>query len=148
MMAGIRGEDTRPEMLIRRGLFQLGFRHRLGKNYRYQGKLLPGRPDLVYRKYRAVIQVNGCFWHRHDCHLFKWPDTRKDFWLRKLSENAVRDVSNLEQLEARGWRVLTVWECALKGKWRREPGEVINTAANWLQFDVASAEIEGVKPST
>ena len=142
-MAGIRGGDTRPEMLIRRGLFRMGFRHRLGKTYRYQGKLLPGRPDLVYPRYRAVIEVNGCFWHRHNCHLFKWPDTRREFWRQKLSENAARDARNREKLERMGWRVLTIWECALKGRSSRDYAEVINTAANWLQFDTASAEIRG-----
>jgi DNA mismatch endonuclease (patch repair protein) len=64
MMAGIRGHGTGPELKIRRGLFAMGFRHRLGKNYRVNGRLLPGRPDLVYPRYRAVIQINGCFWHR------------------------------------------------------------------------------------
>lgn len=143
MMSGIRGKDTRPELLLRSGLHRLGFRHRLGTTYRWHGKLLPGRPDLVYPKYKAVIQVNGCFWHRHKCHLFKWPGTREEFWRKKLSDNAARDSRNNKELELLGWRVLVVWECAVKGRTRRNYTEVINTAANWLQFDTTSAEISG-----
>lgn len=146
MMSSIRGQDTKPEMVLRVGLQKLGLRHRLGSSYRWEGKLLPGRPDLVYPRYRAVIQVNGCFWHRHDCHLFKWPGTRQSFWRRKLEENAERDLRNLALLEKAGWRVLTVWECSLKGKTRREMEEVLHTAANWVQFDRSSACIEGTDP--
>ena len=143
MMSGIRGKDTSPELLLRSGLQRLGFRHRLGTTYRWHGKLLPGKPDLVFPKYRAVIQVNGCFWHRHECHLFKWPGTREEFWRKKLSDNAARDSRNNKELEQLGWRVLVVWECAVKGRTKRNHAEVINTAANWLQYDIASAEISG-----
>lgn len=142
-MAGIKAENTRPELLLRSGLQRLGLRHRLGNRYRWKGKLLPGRPDLVFPKYRAVIQVNGCFWHCHGCHLFKWPATRKEFWRKKLSENAKRDERNIQLLEAIGWRVLTVWECSIKGKSSRQMSEVIHTAANWVQFDFCSGEITG-----
>ena len=144
MMSTIRGRDTGPEMLLRSGLQRLGLRHRLGDSYQWQGKLLPGRPDLVYPRYRAVIQVNGCFWHRHNCHLFNWPGTRREFWRQKLGENAERDARNCAKLEQMGWRVLTVWECSLKGKARRAPEEVVHTAANWVQFDRGSASIEGI----
>ena len=130
MMSGIRGRDTRPEMLLRRGLKWLGLRHRLGGSYRWQGKLLPGRPDLVYPRYRAVIQVNGCFWHRHNCHLFKWLGTRRQFWRQKLEESAQRDARNCAKLEQMGWRVLPGWECSLKEKTRRQTEEVAHTAAN------------------
>ncbi|MEH6585214.1 MAG: very short patch repair endonuclease [Halioglobus sp.] len=147
MMSGIKGRNTKPELILRSGLQRLGFRHRLGETYFRQGRLLPGRPDLVFPKYRAVIQVNGCFWHRHDCHLFKWPETRAGFWRKKLSDNAARDARNQIDLESDGWRVLTVWECALKGRSRRGLSEVINTAANWLQFDSLSSEISGVDES-
>ena len=144
MMSGIRGQDTQPEMTLRTGLHRLGFRYRLGSAYRWRGKKLQGKPDLVFPKYRAVIQVNGCFWHRHDCHLFKWPTTRREFWREKLNANAKRDRRNQEALEELGWRVLTIWECALKGKTRRSTNEVIQTAANWIQFDTVSASIEGI----
>lgn len=136
-MAGIGGKNTTPELLLRRELHALGFRYRL------HNPALPGKPDLAFAKYRAVIQVNGCFWHRHDCHLFRWPGSRRSFWEKKLNDNAERDQRNLADLEKLGWRVLTVWECALKGRTRRQLPEVIHTAANWVQFGEGSAVIEG-----
>ena len=100
-MSGIRGKDTKPEITIRKALFRQGFRYRL------YDKKLPGKPDLVLPKYGAVIFVHGCFWHQHDCHLFKMPSTRQEFWYTKKV---------LERLHGEGWRTLIVWECALKGK--------------------------------
>lgn len=143
MMSGIKRRDTKPELMLRGGMQQLGFRHRLGESYRCDDRLLPGKPDLVYPKYRAVVQVNGCFWHRHSCHLFHWPSTRVEFWREKLNANAARDACNLNKLEEGGWRVLVVWECSVKGKTRRPISEVIQTAANWIQFGKGSASIEG-----
>jgi DNA mismatch endonuclease, patch repair protein len=87
MMAGIRGKNTRPEMLVRRALHAHGYRFRLHR------KDLPGKPDIVLPKYRAVIFVHGCFWHGHDCHLFKWPKTREDFWIQKIKNNQERDIA-------------------------------------------------------
>ena len=81
MMSGIRGKNTRPELLIRKGLHARGFRFRL------HDKRLPGKPDLVLPKYSAVIFVHGCFWHGHDCHLFKWPQSRREFWRKKITRN-------------------------------------------------------------
>lgn len=78
MMSGIQGKNTKPELTIRKGLHALGFRYRL------HGKTLPGKPDLVFPKYKAVIFIHGCFWHAHHCHLFKWPSTRVDFWQEKI----------------------------------------------------------------
>lgn len=137
MMSGIGGKDTAPELLIRRKLHALGFRYRL------HSPKLPGKPDLAFAKYKAVIQVNGCFWHRHQCHLFKWPKSRREFWQRKLEGNADRDSRNIAALENMGWRVLTVWECAIKGKTRRQFSEVVQTTASWIQFGEGSATIEG-----
>jgi DNA mismatch endonuclease (patch repair protein) len=137
MMSGIRGKDTSPELLIRVGLHTLGFRYRL------HNAALPGKPDMVFPKYSAVIQVNGCFWHRHNCHLFKLPKTRQQFWQQKLEGNAARDGRNIAELESMGWKVLTVWECALKGRDKRKLPEVIHTAAHWIQFGEESAAIEG-----
>jgi DNA mismatch endonuclease (patch repair protein) len=137
MMSGIGGKDTAPELLIRRELHARGFRYRL------HSPALPGKPDLSFPMYKAVIQVNGCFWHRHQCHLFKWPKTRREFWQAKLGANADRDSRNVADLEVLGWRVLTVWECALKGKTRRPISEVAQTTANWIQFGIGSASIEG-----
>ena len=144
MMSTIRGRDTKPEMLLRSGLQRLGLRHRLGNSYRWQGKLLPGRPDLVYPRYRAVIQVNGCFWASSQLppvQMARHPVAISGD--RSLRENAKRDARNIVKLEQMGWRVLTVWECSLKGKTRRQTDEVVHTAANWVQFDGDSASIEG-----
>lgn len=136
-MSGIRGKNTRPELVIRQGLHRLGFRYRL----HYPG--LPGKPDMVFPKYRAIILINGCFWHRHKCHLFKWPSTRRDFWKQKIESNVIRDRRNLKLYADRGWKVLTIWECALKGRERLPIDEVVHTAANWVQFDSIDAEIKG-----
>ena len=141
-MAGIRWKDTQPEIVIRRALHQRGFRYRLNV------RNMPGKPDLVFPKYRAVVLVHGCFWHCHGCHLFKWPSTRQEFWRQKIESNAKRDARNRTELEADGWRVLVIWECAIKGKYRRPLTEVVETAANWLQFDSASAEIAGKDSAT
>lgn len=137
MMAEVKGKDTRSELLIRRGLHELGFRYQLHR------KDLPGKPDLVFPKHHAVIFVNGCFWHAHHCHLFKWPSTRPEFWREKINGNVLRDERNTAACIKSGWKVLVVWECALKGKTRRNINEVIHTTANWLLYDSQSAEIEG-----
>ena len=109
MMSGIRGSNTKPEMLVRRALHAAGYRYRL------HVRDLPGRPDLVMPKHRIVIFVNGCFWHRHPyCHYTTTPSTRADFWANKFKENRKRDKRNIETLISRGWRVLVVWECGLK----------------------------------
>ena len=108
-MAAIRSADARPELVIRKGLHRLGFRFRL------RDKRLPGKPDIVLSKYGAVILVQGCFWHGHGCPMFRLPATRTDVWREKLSANVLRDRRNAAQLEAKGYRIAWVWECALKG---------------------------------
>lgn len=125
-MSAIRGTGTKPELLLRKGLHARGFRFRLHE------KKLPGRPDLVLSKYRAVIFANGCFWHGHDCALFRWPATREVFWREKITGNMARDAANIAVLKASGWRIAIVWECALKGRSRRTPDEVIDCLSNWL----------------
>ncbi len=137
MMAGMKNKNTRAEMLIRKGLHHLGFRYQLHR------KDLPGKPDMVFPKHRAVIFVNGCFWHAHGCHIFKWPSTRADFWKEKIGGNKIRDERNLAACIDKGWKVLVIWECALKGKIRRNFNEVIHTTANWLLYDPQNAEIQG-----
>ncbi|HEY8337787.1 MAG TPA: very short patch repair endonuclease [Tardiphaga sp.] len=125
-MAGIRGKNTQPEMLIRRGLHMTGFRYRL------HDKRLPGKPDLVFPKYRAVIFVHGCFWHGHDCHLFKWPTTRPEFWRKKIERNRDVDATALAALTHAGWRYCIVWECGIKGRMRLPIGNVIKSIVKWL----------------
>ncbi len=99
MMSGITSKDTRPEMIVRKGLFRKGFRYRL------HSSALPGKPDLVLRKYNALILVNGCFWHGHLCHLFRVPRTSKEFWRNKIDHNRERDGRNLRLYRKLGWRV-------------------------------------------
>lgn len=137
MMAGIKGKNTRGEIMVRKELHKLGFRYQLHR------KDLPGKPDLVFPKHHAVIFVNGCFWHAHGCHIFKWPSTRVEFWKEKIGANKIRDERNIQACIAMGWKVLVIWECALKGKTRRNLNEVIHTAANWIMYDSQSAVIEG-----
>lgn len=139
MMAGIRGRDTKPELVLRRGLHQAGFRYRL------HAKGLPGKPDLVFPKYRAVIFAHGCFWHGHDCALFRWPSTRQNFWRDKITGNAKRDETVKARLLAEGWRVLTVWECAMRGPGRLPFGAVISQSASWLRSSIRLKEIKGSK---
>lgn len=138
MMAGIRGKDTKPELIIRRGLHARGFRYRL-----HDGKL-PGKPDLVFSSRQAVILIHGCFWHGHDCDLFRWPGSRIEFWREKITRNRERDACNLDQLAAAGWRVLVLWECSLKGRVSRPAAEIIDAAARWLRSGHDMAEIRGV----
>jgi len=126
MMAGIRSKDTKPEMLIRKGL------HRLGLRFLVHDKRLPGKPDLVFPRWRAAIFVNGCFWHGHDCRLFKLPSTRTEFWRDKIAANKKRDATALRKLDEAGWRVLSIWECEIKGRSAEEIESVLQRCRNWL----------------
>ncbi|EAQ96693.2 T/G mismatch-specific endonuclease [Congregibacter litoralis KT71] len=136
-MAGIRGSNTKPELLLRKGLHALGFRYKL------HDKTLPGKPDLVFPRYKAVIFANGCFWHCHNCHLFKWPKSRAEFWQKKISGNVARDEQVSQQLKSSGWRVLRVWECALKGKTRIGIETVLSISADWLRGTEAEKDVRG-----
>lgn len=126
MMAGIRGKNTKPEMIVRKGL------HRLGLRFLVHDKRLPGKPDLVFPKWRSAIFVNGCFWHGHDCHLFKLPSTRTEFWSGKISANKRRDQTALVNIEAMGWRALSVWECEIKNRSKEEIETLLFRCQNWL----------------
>lgn len=141
-MAAIRGADTKPEMLIRRGLHARGFRYRL------RDRKLPGKPDIVLPKHRAVIFVNGCFWHGHDCPLFRWPATRQEFWRTKITGNIERDARNIDMLLVSGWRVATVWECALKGRSRLSPEAVIDSLARWICSGGQRLNLKGLNTET
>jgi len=108
-MSRIRGKNTKPEIRLRSLL------HRAGLRFRIHNASLPGKPDIVLSRYKAVIFVNGCFWHRHEgCRYCTTPKTRAEFWDKKFTDTISRDRVKLEQLEQSGWRVFTVWECELK----------------------------------
>jgi DNA mismatch endonuclease (patch repair protein) len=113
MMSGIRGENTKPELMIRSALHKRGFRYRL------HVASLPGKPDIVFKKYRAVIFVNGCFWHGHQCEYFKWPKTNRRFWKKKINGNIRRDAFVRESLKKASWRYFLVWECEIRLAVRR-----------------------------
>lgn len=114
MMSGIRGKDTKPELLVRKYL------HAQGLRFRLHVKNLPGKPDIVLSKYRAIVFVHGCFWHHHEgCKYATMPSSRVDYWTNKLSDNVARDQYQSAALERLGWRVFVVWECELQGSTKR-----------------------------
>jgi DNA mismatch endonuclease, patch repair protein len=110
MMAGIRSKNTAPELLLRRHLFAAGFRFRL------HVRGMPGRPDLVFPRFRSAVFVHGCFWHQHQgCRYATTPASNAEFWKRKFADNRARDARSIAELISHDWRVLTVWECELSG---------------------------------
>lgn len=139
MMSGIRNKDTRPEKIIRSALHLKGYRYRL------HVKKMPGKPDIVMPKFKAVIFVHGCFWHGHDCHLFKWPSSRIEFWRNKIGRNQKNDLITERELGTEGWRVLTIWECALKGRKRKPLTGIIKIASAWLKGNRKKLVIRGKK---
>lgn len=125
-MSGIRGKNTGPEILVRKAMHAEGLRFRIHK------KNLPGNPDLVFPKYRAVVFVHGCFWHGHNCRLFKLPATRTEFWIDKIQRNIKRDVGAIECLIKSGWRVAIVWECSIKGN-KQPPQDTLHPLTIWIK---------------
>jgi DNA mismatch endonuclease, patch repair protein len=134
MMSGIRGKNTKPELLLRSGL------HRRGLRFRIHDKRLPGKPDIVFPGRHAVVFVHGCFWHGHEgCRFFKVPETRRDFWLEKIRGNQARDALAIEALESKGWRVAVVWECAT-----RDPKvATVDIVEAWLRGEDEELEVAG-----
>ena len=138
-MSRVRGRDTQPELLLRSGL------HRRGLRYRLHRRDLPGKPDLVFPASRGVILVHGCFWHLHNCPKFKWPKTRRKFWREKIERNRERDETALADLMSVGWRILVVWECALRGAGRRPIGDVLDLCEAFVRNQKDDfAEVTGV----
>lgn len=114
-MSRIRGKDSKPELIVRR------FLHSNGVRYRLHDKRLPGKPDIVLRKYKTVVFVNGCFWHGHDgCSYFKLPKTNHAFWEEKINDTKQRDIAVLKNLSASNWTVVIIWECELKKQFMQE----------------------------
>lgn len=140
-MSRIRGRDTKPELLLRRGLHAAGLRFRLHAAY------LPGKPDIVFRRYRALILVHGCFWHGHDCPRFRLPKSRTEFWAEKIAGNQARDRRTIETLQSKGWRVLVVWECSLRGPARWNLEEVLTRCKVFVKGGEKYAELAGKWPA-
>lgn len=140
VMAGIRGANTRPELVVRSLL------HRAGYRFRLHVKELPGRPDVWLPRHRVAVFVHGCFWHLHGCHLFKWPSSNTEFWRKKISRNQEVDLRNQAALAAANVRVLVVWECALKGRTRQQPEELSREIVDWLQSGQHTGIVEGIEP--
>lgn len=134
-MQRVRAHDTKPELLLRRALHAFGYRYRL------HDVRLPGKPDLVLKRWRAVIRVQGCFWHGHDCSLGVWPRTNAEFWEKKITANRARDALQEEALVQAGWRVATVWQCALTGRQRVGVRRVAELLHDWLQSGALTLEL-------
>lgn len=139
MMAGIKGKNTKPELAVRAGLHALGFRYRL------HAKEVPGKPDLWLPKYKTAIFVNGCFWHGHNCSLFKIPASRQDFWKAKIVSNRNRDARVNGLLFEAGIRRLDIWECAFRGPGRIGLEETLARTAEWLRGEEVRGEIRGMQ---
>jgi DNA mismatch endonuclease, patch repair protein len=137
-MAAIRSTNTKPELIVRKLLHAAGFRYRL-----HRGDL-PGKPDLTLPKWNALIEVHGCFFHAHDCHLVKKPPSENaKFWQQKLAGNAERDRRNAEAAAALQWRRLVIWQCAITGRTRLDPGELRSRITDWLRGSDTTGEICG-----
>jgi DNA mismatch endonuclease (patch repair protein) len=138
MMSGIRSKNTKPEIIVRKALFANGFR------YRKNVDKIFGKPDIVLKKYNAVIFIHGCFWHGHwGCKNFKIPSTNTEFWINKIDTNRKRDAEVLNYLHATGWRVCIIWECSVRGKKQVENiPNTINKIVNWLKSDSIWIEIK------
>lgn len=136
-MASVRSRDTKPEMMIRKAL------HASGLHYRLNVRDLPGKPDIVLPRHQTVVFVHGCFWHRHECDLFRWPESRTEFWRDKLNANAARDMTAVEALEKAGWRRAVIWECALKGRKKRDFQDTMQRLIAWIKSDEQAITIRG-----
>lgn len=135
MMSGIRGTNTKPEIRIRSLLHRHGFR------FRIHSRQLPGKPDIVLPRYRAVVFVHGCFWHGHNCPLFKMPSTRQEFWHAKIERNRNNDAHVIDSLLCSGWRVAIIWECAMRGRNRLDDVILAKKLTVWITSDEAKIEI-------
>ncbi len=137
-MAAVKGKDTSPELRLRRAL------HALGLRYSLHARGLPGRPDLVFPRFRAAVFVHGCFWHRHPgCPRATTPATRQDYWLPKFARNVERDAEALAALRAAGWRTAVIWECALT---KRAAPATAEAAARWLREGGETLELPPSAP--
>jgi DNA mismatch endonuclease, patch repair protein len=139
LMSRIRGKNTNPEVRLRKALFALGLRYRL------HSTKLPGKPDIVFTRHRAAVFVNGCFWHGHDCHLFKWPRSNSAFWRTKIAGNKRRDGAVKRQLGGVGWRTMTVWECSIRKASPQRFASVAKDIRRWLLTRSRESSLMGSK---
>lgn len=137
-MSRIEGSNTKPEMLVRRAL------HARGLRFRLHSAALAGRPDIVLPKWNVVIFVHGCFWHGHNCSAGRTPKTRPEFWKAKLLENRNRDIRTIAEIRSRGWRVLTIWECALRGSRARQQAALEDA----YRFIIGTSDVGAEIPKT
>lgn len=137
VMASILSKNTKPEIIIRSALHKAGFRFRL------HDKALPGKPDITLPKYKAVIQINGCFWHAHNCDVGKIPASKQEYWKPKLARTKQREEANRQKLNELGYTVLTIWECALVRKNKLPLDMLISDIAAWITSKAGNAEIRG-----
>ncbi|MCA6974214.1 very short patch repair endonuclease [Pectobacterium carotovorum] len=137
-MRAIRSQNTIPEKIISEILFSLGV------NYTAQNKSICGKPDFLCSDYKSVIFVHGCFWHRHLCHMFKWPKTRPVFWIDKLTQNARRDSYVVNKLTQAGFKVMIIWECSLRGSMSVPTSIIKDCIEEWLCASVHNCEISSL----
>lgn len=148
-MAAVKGKDTKPEMIVRKYLFSRGLR------YRVNNRKLPGSPDIVLKKYKTVVFIDGCFWHGHqNCKYFRLPKSNEDFWRHKIAMNIARDYANNVDLRLAGWRVIRVWECEIRTKAKRE--ETLNrlyasitrtqNTAHYYTYEIDEASVAADPP--
>ncbi|CCW32959.1 Very short patch repair protein [Xenorhabdus nematophila F1] len=135
-MKAIRNRDTKPELAVRKLLHRNGFRFRISP-----GKL-PGKPDIWMAKWNVAIFINGCFWHMHECEKFRLPNSRQEFWQKKLNSNKIRDRIKIEELKSKGIRILTIWECALTGKGKLSDTILLILFKTWLLSGKTESEID------
>jgi len=139
IMSRIRSANTEPEMHVRKLLHAMGYRFSLHCNY------LPGRPDIVLRRWNALIYINGCFWHGHDCQGTRQPKSNRGYWKAKIQANMARDARNQAECRSLGWRVLVVWECVLRGKKRFTNEHLAAEMAAWIERDAKRASIKNLR---
>lgn len=136
-MARVGQKNTGAEMILRRAL------HRIGLRYRLHERSLPGSPDIVFPRFKAVLFVHGCYWHSHGCYRSTVPKSSREFWTSKFETNRLRDERSRKRLAAEGWRVLTVWECALRGKLSFPIEDIVEVVSIWLRSQSQIDEIDG-----
>lgn len=134
-MSAVKNKNTSPEMRVRRLLYANGYRYRL------HSKHVKGKPDIVIKKYNALIFIHGCFWHYHGCRKTNIPQDNRNFWKEKLEKNKARDRRVVDELMQNGWRILIIWECALRGKNKLQDQECLDQIKNWIKGTEPYAEI-------